>query len=114
MSISGDVHDCKLARCDPDDIRNNSKNFAKSSESLRREGIEKRGSEEPLQSVPLLCFQEKASTYGLDRRGCLTSTTNYAAGTGTCTQGDMTIPSYPSSEMHLENSPTTRSFRPGL
>ena len=39
MSFSGDVHDCKVARCDPDDIRNNSKNFVRSSESLRREGI---------------------------------------------------------------------------
>ena len=39
MSISGDVHDCQVARCDPDDIRNNSNNFAKSSQSLRREGI---------------------------------------------------------------------------
>ena len=31
----------------------------KSSGSLRREGIEKRGSEEPLQSKPLPCFQVK-------------------------------------------------------
>ena len=30
MSISGDVHDCQPARGDPDEIRNNSKNLAKS------------------------------------------------------------------------------------
>ena len=54
-------------------------------EVLRREGIEKRGSAEPLQSIPLPCCQEKASTYGLDWRGCLTSMTNHAAGIGTST-----------------------------
>ena len=31
MSISGDVHDCQPARGDPDEIRNNSKDLAKSS-----------------------------------------------------------------------------------
>ena len=59
MSISRDVHDCQPARHDPDEICNNSKKLEKSSGSLRREGIEKRGSEEPLQSKPLPCFQVK-------------------------------------------------------
>ena len=53
MSISGDVHDCQPARCDPDDFPNNSENLSKSSGSLRKEKIEKRGSEEPIQSIPL-------------------------------------------------------------
>ena len=54
MSIPGNVSDCQPARCDPDEIRNNSKNLEKSSGVLRKEGIEKRGGEEPLQSIPLL------------------------------------------------------------
>ena len=67
MSILGNVIDCQPARRDPDELHNTSKNLEKSSGSLRREGIEKRGSEEPLQSIPLLCFQERASTYGQER-----------------------------------------------
>ena len=69
--------------------------------NLRREGIEKRGNQEPLQSIPPPCFQEKGRTYGLNDRNFLTSMTNHAAGIGTCTHSGMTIPSYPSSEMHL-------------
>ena len=72
---------------------------------MRREGIEKRGSEESLQSIPLPCFQVKARTCGLDERGCLTSITNHAVGIGSCTQIGMTIPSCPSSEMRLGKFP---------
>ena len=67
MSISGDVSDWQPARCDLDEIRNNSKNLKKSSGDLKKEGIEKRGGEEPLQSILLPCFQGKASTYGQER-----------------------------------------------
>ena len=56
MSISGDVPDCQPARCDPDEVHNNSKNLATSSGLLRREGIEKSGSEEPLRSIHLPRF----------------------------------------------------------
>ena len=86
MSISGDVSDCQPARDNPGELRNNSKNLETSSGSLRREGFEKRGNEEQLQSIPLPCFQVKASTYGLDGRSCRTSMTNHAAGIGTCAQ----------------------------
>ena len=110
VSISGDASDCQPARCDPDELHNNSNNVATSSVNLRREGIEKRGNEEPLQSIPQLCFQVKARTYGLDGRSCLTSMTNHAAGIGTCTQSDMTIPSYPSSPMHLGKFPELTEF----
>ena len=37
--------------------------------------------------------------------------THHAAGIGTCTQSDMTIPSYPSSEMHLGKSPDHTEFQ---
>ena len=105
MSIPGNVLDFQPARRDPDEMHNTSKNLATSSGILRKEGIEKNGSEEPLQSIPLPCFQERAMEKSLDDRNCIMSMTNYATGIGTCTQSGMTIPSYPSSEMHLENSP---------
>ena len=41
----------------------------------------------------------------LDDRNCLMPMTNSAAGIGTCTQSGMTIPSFPSSEMHLGKFP---------
>ena len=37
--------------------------------------------------------------------------TNHAAGIGTCTQCGMTIPSYPSSEMHLGKFPDHTEFQ---
>ena len=37
----------------------------------------------------------------MDDRNCLKSMTHHAAGVGTCTRSGMTIPSHPSSEMHL-------------
>ena len=39
------------------------------------------------------------------------SMTNHAAGIGTSTQGGMTIPSHPSSEMHLGKSPEHTEFQ---
>ena len=38
-------------------------------------------------------------------------TSYHAAGIRTCTQSDMTIPSYPSSEMHLRNFPDHTEFQ---
>ena len=58
----------------------------------RRKGIEKSGTEEPLQPIPLPCFSVKAREKGLDDRNCLMSMTNHAAGIGTCNQSSMTIP----------------------
>ena len=104
MSIPGNVFDCQPARRDPDDERNNSSNLATSPGVLRREGIEKSGSEEPLQSIPLHFFQVRARQKNLDGGICPMSMASYpAAGIRTCTQSSMTIPSYPSSEMHLGN-----------
>ena len=67
-----------------------------------REGIEKVESEEPLQSIPLLCFWGRAREKSLDDRNCLKSMTHHAPGIGTCTRSGMTIPSHPSSQIHLE------------
>ena len=66
ISISGNVFVCQLARRDLDDLHNHSRNLATSPGVLRREGIEKSGSEEPLQSIPLPCFQERARQKSLD------------------------------------------------
>ena len=60
MSIPGNVFDCRHARRDPDELHNDSRNLAASSGIHRREGIEKNGSEKPLQPRPLPCFSGKA------------------------------------------------------
>ena len=99
MGIPGNVLDCQPARRDIDELHDTSKNLATSSGILRKEGNVK--CEELLRSIPLPCFQVKARERGLDDRNCLMSMTNHATGIGTCTQSGMTIPSYPSSEMHL-------------
>ena len=51
--------------------------------------------------MSLPCFTAKAYEQSLDDRNYLKSMTHHAAGVGTCAQSDMTIPSHPSSEMHL-------------
>ena len=114
MSIPGNVLDFQPARRDPDEMHNTSKNFATSSGILRKEGFEKNGSEEPLRSIPLPCFQVRAREKSLEDRNCPMSMTNHPTGIVTCTQSGVTIPSYPSSQMHLENSLTIRKFRAGL
>ena len=111
MSIPGNVFDFQSARRDPDELHNTSKNLATSSGILRREGIEKSVSEEPLQSIPLPWFQGRARQNSLDDRNCLMSLTNHATGIGTCTQSGMTIPSYLSSEMHLGKFPDHTEFQ---
>ena len=112
LSVLGDAFDCQPARRDPDDLHNDQRNLATSSGVLRREGIEKSRSEEPLQSIPLPCFHGRArqkSPYGGNREMSMTS--YYAAGIGTCSQSGMTIPSYPSSEMHLGKFPDHTEFQ---
>ena len=106
MSIPGNVFDCQLVRRVLEKLHNDFRNLATPSGIQRREGIEKSGSEEPLQSILFLCFLKRPSEKSLDDRNCLMSMTNHAVCIGTKTQSDMTIPSYPSSEMHLENSLT--------
>ena len=52
--------DRQHARRVPEESYNDSRNLAASSGILRAEGIEKSGSEEPLQSIPFLCFFGKS------------------------------------------------------
>ena len=105
MSIARSVFDCQPARRVPEELHNDSRNLETPSGIQRREGIEKSGSEEPLQSIHLPCFSVGAREKSLDHRNCLKSMTHHAAGIGTCTQSGITIPSYPSSEMHLGKFP---------
>ena len=105
FSIPGNVLNCPPARRVSEELHNDSRNLVIPSGIQRREGIEKSGSEEPLQSTPLPCFSARAMEKSPDDRNCLVSMTNHAAGFGTCTQSGMTIPSYPSSEMHLRKFP---------
>ena len=56
------------------------------------------------------CFSVRAREKCPDDKNCLMSMTNHAAGIGTCTQGGMTIPSHPSSEMRLGKSPDHTEF----
>ena len=72
---------------------------------LGTEGIQKSGSEEPLQSILLLSFSVGAREKGLDDRNCLKSMTHHAAGIGSCAQSGMSIQSYLSVEMHLGKFP---------
>ena len=101
MGIPGSAFDCQPARRVPEESYKDSRNLAAPSGIQRREGIEKSGSEEPLQPMPLPCFSRKAEEKRLDDRNCLKSMAHHAAGIGTCTQSDMINPGYPSSEMHL-------------
>ena len=86
MSILGNVLDCQPARRYSYELFNTSRNSATSSGILRREGIEKSGSEEPLQSILLPSFQQEARENSLDDTNCLMSMKNHAAGIGTCTR----------------------------
>ena len=64
-----------------------------------------------MQSIPLPCFHERAMEKSPDDRNFPMSMTNHATGIGTCTQSGMTIPSYPSSEMHLGKFPDHKEFQ---
>ena len=104
MSIPGNVFDCQHARRDSDALCNDSRNLATLLGILGTEGIEKIESEEPLLSTPISCSQVRARLKSLNGGKCPMSMTNHAAGIATCAQG-MTIPSYLSSEMHLQKIP---------
>ena len=66
MSIPGNVSDRQHARRDPEELHNDLRNLAISLAILRTEGLENSGSEEPLQSMPLLCFSVRARRKSLD------------------------------------------------
>ena len=59
MGIPGSAFDCQPARRVPEESYKDSRNLAAPSGIQRREGIEKSGSEEPLQPMPLPCFSGK-------------------------------------------------------
>ena len=85
MSIPGSVFHCQLAGRVPEEFFNDSRSLAASSGIQRREGIEKNGSEEPLQPMHLPCFSGKAKEKSLDDKNCLKSMAHHATGIGTCT-----------------------------
>ena len=105
-SIPGNVLDCQLARRDPDELHHDSRNLATPSGFLRREGIGKSESVEPLQSILLPSFQGRARQRSPDGRNYpMSMTNNHAASIGTCSPSGMTIPSHLSLEMHIGNFP---------
>ena len=84
----------------PDEILTNYTMIQGIWQHLREEGFGKSESGEPLQAIPIPCFQERGRPTSLDRGNCpMSVTNNHAAGIGTCTQSGMTIPSCLSSEM---------------
>ena len=93
------------------EVHIDSRNLATPSGIQRRDGIEKSGSEEPLQSMPLPFFSVRAREKSPDDSNCLMSMKNHSVGVGTCTQSGMTIPSYLSSEMHLGKFPDHTEFQ---
>ena len=61
IRIPRNAFDCQPARRVPEELHSDSRNVAAPSGIQRREGIEKSGSEEPLQAIPLLpCFSVRA------------------------------------------------------
>ena len=60
MSITGSFFDCQLARRVPEELHNDSRKLVASSVIHRREGIEKSGSEEPLQPMPFTLLVGKS------------------------------------------------------
>ena len=73
MSFTGSVFDCQLTRRVPQELHNDSRNLTASSGIQRREGIEKCGSDEPLQPIFLPCFSGKAKEKRLDDRNFVLS-----------------------------------------
>ena len=114
MSIPGSVFDCQPARRVPEELHNDSRNLDTPSGIQRREGIEKSGSEEPLQSIHFTLLCGRSEGKNLDHRNCPKSMTHHAAGIGTCTQSGITIPSYLSAEMHLGRFPDHTEKRAGM
>ena len=101
---------CQHARRDHDELHNDSRNLATSSAILRSEGIEKSGRRTiAINTFTLLFGTSKGKS--LDDRYCVMSMTYHAAGVGTCTRSDMTIPGYLSSEMHLKKFSDQTEFQ---
>ena len=107
MRIPGNVFDCQPARRDPDDLHNNPSNLATSPGVLRREGIEKSGSEEPLQSILLPCFQERAR----QKKSRLWKLSYVYDKLPFCGYWDLYSEWHASSEMHLVKFPDHKEFQ---
>ena len=73
MSIPGSVFDGQPARRVPEESYNGSSNSATPSGIQTKEGIEKSGSEEPLQPMPSPSFAGKTKDNNLDDRNCVKS-----------------------------------------
>ena len=99
MSIPGSVFDCQPARRVPEELNNDSRSLAAQSGIEREEGIEKSGSEEPLQPMPSPCFSGKAE--------------EKVWTTEIVSSQQLTMPrvSGPSSEMHLGKFPDHTEFQ---
>ena len=110
-SIPDNVFDRQTARREPEELFNDSNNLATPPGIQKRGGFERREIEEPLHSLPLPCFSARARGKRLDDRNSIVSMTDHASGIGTCTQNGMTIPSFPSSEMHLGKFPDHTEFQ---
>ena len=107
MSIPGNVFECQHARRDPDELHDDSRKLATTSAILRK-NWEKWNRRTIAIDTYILLF-EKSKTKSLDGGKCPVSMTNHTVGIGTCTQG-MAIPSYLSSEMHLQKFPDQTKF----
>ena len=108
LSIPGNVFDCQPARRVPEELHDDSRNLATPSVIQRRERIEK---SRTIATNTFALLFGKTKGKSLDDRNCLMSMTTHAAGIGTCTQSGMTIPSYLSSELHLEKFPDHTEFQ---
>ena len=107
MSIPGNVFECQHARRDPDELHDDSRNLATTSAILRRNWEKWKRRTIAIDTFSLLF--EKSKTKSLDGGKCPVSMTNHTVGIGTCIQG-MAIPSYLSSEMHLQKFPDQTKF----
>ena len=115
MNIPGNAFDCQPVRRDPDELHNTSKNLATSSGILRREGSEKSGSEEQLQSIPLRCFSGESKGKESRRRKL-----SYVYDKPCCGYWDLYSKWHENTELSFlgdasgQNSLNTRNFRAGL
>ena len=104
MSFPGGVFACQPARRQNlDEIRNNSTKLATSSRMNRRDGIETSESGEPLQAIPMPCFQGRARVESRDSGDCPMSVTkNHAARIGKFSHSGMTnYPGFSTPEMNF-------------
>ena len=110
LSIPGRVFDCWHARRDPDELYKCFKKFGDIfgySENRRNwEKWERR----TIAVNTFILFLGTSKTKSLNGGKRPKFMTNHAGGVGTCTQG-MTIPSYLSSEMHLQKFPDQTKFQ---